>query len=232
MGVFSFLFPASKRPANPSSQKNRFNIDFISHCGVSLNDCTVSFESSVLGCFVLNGKDVFLGAGHVDDVGPSSDNLYLRADTPEYRFWVKPKDFSSFTNCLNIIRNRYLESLIESRNNITSFEDYLGSEQQNFTVPHDGNVLGVSHNYGNDTFKSIAKLSPGDTLSLVLCDYPFDNEHQIIVLTSDKKQIGWYPICSSVTYEEKELLSQLTSGVKVDLTVEETGTIKGNNGKM
>lgn len=89
-----------------------FTVDFIS---IRENNETIKNAEVVFPAknqyIIINGEKTYFDAYYVRDEGKSSDNLYNRIATPDFKFWILPKDYKRFM----VIANHRHDILIENR---------------------------------------------------------------------------------------------------------------------
>ncbi len=89
-----------------------FIIDFVSvrESSETIKKAEVMFPANNQ-YIVINGEKTYFDAYYVRDEGMSNDNLYHRIATPDFKFWVLPKDYKRFM----AIANYRHDMLIENR---------------------------------------------------------------------------------------------------------------------
>lgn len=228
MGVFDFFKkdknskPVSKR--KPVMMRRSFQLDFVSHLGINLGNSCVVFGENGPGHFSINGEVFTLQNEYVDDIGYSSDRKYRKAATNAHCFWVNPSDFDDFFTCMN----KTLQEAIFVTDHSIDFDTYLSQEQTYFERDVRFNITGVSHNFGQNTAKIIASLSPEDPLFLKLATDEEGNANCIKVTDENGHQLGWMPYnLEFPSYEDLELLNQLKAGLVQSAYVVERGQVQG-----
>jgi len=87
-----------------------FFIDFVSirFSGETIKKAEVIFPVNSQS-IIINGEEEYFDAYYIRDEGKSSDNLYHRIATPDYKFWILPKDYKRFMSIANYRHKMYIE---------------------------------------------------------------------------------------------------------------------------
>lgn len=228
MGLFDFL--KKRKDLEPISQEKSksvsqsFQIDFVNYLGASLGNSCVVFGENGPGHFSVNCQVFSLKNEYVDDIGYSSDYKYKRVATNAHCFWVSPSDYDKFFFCMN---RTLREAIFDVGHNI-DFDEYLGPDRNFFEHETYFNIVGVSHNFGQNTAKIIASLDSGDPLLLKLATDSEDDKNCIKVTDKDGHQLGWVPYnLEFPSYDDLELLNQLKAGLVQSAYVVDRGQVYG-----
>ena len=88
-----------------------FTVDFVSirESGETIKKAEVIFPANNQ-YIIINGEKIYFDAYYVRDEGMSSDNLYHRIATPDFKFWILPKDFKRFMSIANYRHDMFIEN--------------------------------------------------------------------------------------------------------------------------
>lgn len=88
-----------------------FIIDFISirESGETIKKAEVIFPANNQ-YIIINGEKTYFDAYYVRDEGMSSDNLYHIIATPDFKFWILPKDYKRFISIANYRHDMLIEN--------------------------------------------------------------------------------------------------------------------------
>lgn len=88
-----------------------FTVDFVSikESGKTIKKAEVIFPANNQ-YIIINGEKIYFDAYYVRDEGMSSDNLYHRIATPDFKFWILPKDYKKFMSIANYRHNILIEN--------------------------------------------------------------------------------------------------------------------------
>jgi len=106
------------------SEDEMFLIDFISirASGETIKKAKVTFPAKNQ-YVIINGEQDYFDAYYVSDEGMSSDSLYHRIATPDFKFWVYPKDYKRFISLANH-RHNVLMANRQKRNEVIKSDIY------------------------------------------------------------------------------------------------------------
>lgn len=113
---------------DPVIEDETFLVDFISvrKCGETIKNSKVIFPLKNQ-YIIINDNQNYFDSYYVDDEGMSSDNLYHRISTPDYKFWISPKDYRRFMSVVNhrhniLLKNRQVRDERTKSDISTSFD--------------------------------------------------------------------------------------------------------------
>ncbi|MHC0037941.1 TM2 domain-containing protein [Pseudoneobacillus sp. C159] len=108
-------------PSTQLSNENnsRFLIDFVSFRAEqsTLKKVYVEFVDDYQKIYI-DSKEHYFDAYYVENEGLSSDRKYYRIATPEYKFWVNPKDLKGFMKLAKIRQLDLIDSRIDRHKSI------------------------------------------------------------------------------------------------------------------